>query len=250
MKKKTTFTKNQYDLAYPEGIEHHYWQKGRFKIIYNEMVRANIHKLNFLEIGCGKGTVIKALRKLGINIRGVELSSDMEPDDSVENFIYYNTDALDLDSDFRHSINCILLLDVIEHIEYPVKFIQKIIDGFPHAQYLLITVPARQEIWSNYDSFYGHFKRYELNDFEVLRKNIKFTDVKSRYFFNSLYLAMRILMKTEKEREHKVNSPKGVMKWVHNLIYFYLIMEYYVMPLKLYGSSIFSLMKREINPNK
>ena len=245
MKEKTTFSKDQYDLAYPKGIENHYWQKARSKIIYNEIVKANIDKQTFLEIGCGKGIIVKFLRKFGINVKGVELSLDMEINDSIKNFVYSGTNAFDLSPDFRRSIDCILLLDVIEHIEEPIQFIREIIDKFPHAKYLLITVPARQEIWSNYDSFYGHFKRYELNDFKNLRKALNCTDIKTGHFFNSLYLVARILMKTKKERECKITAPKGIMKWVHKLVYFYLMIEYKIFPSKLYGSSIISVMKRK-----
>ena len=37
---------------------------------------------------------------------------------------------------------------------------------FENAKHLVITVPARQELWTNYDVFNGHFKRYNLTDLE------------------------------------------------------------------------------------
>jgi SAM-dependent methyltransferase len=241
--KETAFNASQYDLAYPVGIENHYWQKARARIIFNEIKKAKISELNFLEIGCGKGTVIRLLKEYGINIKGVELAN-IEPDSAVKEYITKRTNAFHLDSHFKESINCILLLDVIEHIENPLEFIQQIMNEYTNVEHILITVPARQELWSNYDSFYGHFKRYDLNDFKSFM-GLGLTNIRRVYFYNTLYLAARLSLKFNKDRDIRVISPKGIMKWIHSFIALCFFIEYKIVPSKFYGSSIFSLLKKQ-----
>lgn len=243
-KKKTEFNFTQFELAYPEGIESHYWQKARAKILFDTLSEEKINHLSFLEIGCGKGTVIRLLRKKGIEIKGVELA-DINPDEEVKEFIESGKNALDLDAELRNSIDGILLLDVIEHIKHPIKFVKEIMDNFPNANYLLITVPARQELWSNYDEFYGHFKRYEIKDFQAFQK-IDFYPKKTKYFFHSLYLAARSLMQFQEKRNIQIFAPKGFSKFIHRFLAFGFVVESKLIPSKVYGSSLLSLLKKDI----
>ena len=71
------------------------------------------------------------------------------------------TDARQLEVAQRNEVRTILLLDVIEHLEDPVAFLAELRSHFPALRHLLLTVPARQELFSNYDEFNGHFRRYD-----------------------------------------------------------------------------------------
>ena len=81
-----------------------------------------------------------------------------------------------------------MLLDVIEHIEDDREFLRTIRSAFSNCQCVIVTVPARPEAWSEWDEYYGHFRRYSP---ETLRKTLSAIGgcVYVRYFFRSLYLA-------------------------------------------------------------
>lgn len=240
--KATAFIEAQYDLAYPDGIEHHYWYIARSRIIYKEIQKAGIAEAKFLEIGCGKGTVIKALRQHQLDITGVELA-DISPEAALQPYISWNTDALDMAADFCASVEVIMLLDVIEHLENPLAFLESIKAHFPNARHFIITVPARPELWSNYDEFYGHFKRYTPEDLLTLSSKLQFQPVLSRYFFHSLYLPGRLVMRFKKERNLRFTAPKGLSKWIHKLLAFCFYWDYKILPGKLYGTSVIGLFK-------
>ncbi len=242
MTKETAFDQEQYKLAYPDGIEHHYWYIARTRIIYTEIKKAGLEQAKFLEIGCGKGTVIKLLKDK-LDIKGVELAN-IEPDEDVKAWITHHTDAIDLDEDFRNSIEVIMLLDVIEHIEDPVAFLQNIQKHFPNATHFIITVPARPELWSNYDEYYGHFKRYDLNDFTKLSQQLQLKSILTNYFFHTLYPPGRLVMQFKKERNLKFTAPTGLGKIIHCVLSIYLYCEYKILPKKIYGTSVLSILEK------
>ncbi len=117
-------------------------------------------------------------------------------------------DCLHLDAEFRRSVDALLLLDVLEHIEDDVGFLRAIGDGFPNSRALIVTVPARAELWSNYDTHYGHFRRYDRPTLATTLEAGGFTLRHQRYFFQELYLPM-LLARTDAEPAHH-NHPAAI----------------------------------------
>ena len=74
----TTFSSHLYDMCYPPGIEHHWWTLARNRLLANILARESGNASAFLEVGCGKGLVVKSLNASGFNIHGVELA-DVKP---------------------------------------------------------------------------------------------------------------------------------------------------------------------------
>ena len=69
----TEFNKEQFDSIYPQGIENHYWNNARNKLLKNILKKSGAVK-NILEVGCGKGIVTEYLLHNGFGINGVELA--------------------------------------------------------------------------------------------------------------------------------------------------------------------------------
>ena len=59
--------------------------------------------------------------------------------------------------------------------------------AFPNAREILVTVPARQEIWSDYDNYYAHVQRYSRGSLEAAPDAQAIRTSDSGYFFHSLY---------------------------------------------------------------
>ena len=51
---------------------------------------------------------------------------------------------------------------------------------------VLITVPARQEVWSNYDEYYGHYRRYDLAKLRATITSIGFIPSELGYLYGLL----------------------------------------------------------------
>jgi len=112
------FSKNLYNNICPDGIEFHYWNRARFKIIHHLLKKMNLLFINGLSIGCGRGLDVMVLRNYGINIIGVE-PSNAQPFKSIEKYITTNSSPFSLHAKSVHKINTIFLLDVLEHIDEP-----------------------------------------------------------------------------------------------------------------------------------
>ena len=110
----TIYTDDQYDTCYPPGIDNHWWTIARGAQVLRIVRGENRFGDVFLEVGCGRGIEVKALRNAGIDVYGVELA-DVRPLEGVEPFISSGIDAIQLPLVERERVTGLLLLDVIEH---------------------------------------------------------------------------------------------------------------------------------------
>jgi len=137
----TIYTADQYDTCYPPGIEKHWWTIARSAQV-SRIVRAENKTGDvFLEVGCGKGLEVKALRTAGIDVYGVELA-DVQPLEGMESFVSSGMDAVQLPIAQREQVTGLLLLDVIEHLPDPITFLKKLESRFPKLSVVVIAVPG------------------------------------------------------------------------------------------------------------
>jgi len=69
---------------------------------------------------------------------------------------------------FINKYDGIILLDVLEHITNPVDFLSVSNLSGKDNSFIIINVPAYQWLYSNYDLYVGHIKRYNKKDMEKL----------------------------------------------------------------------------------
>lgn len=216
---KTEFDLSQFYSIYPDGIQNHYWNKARNLILYNTIKKFNLQGNKILEIGCGRGVVTSFLRKKQINCYGVELGIVKPIDNTITDYVFYSQDAFTLDYELRNSFTCILLLDVLEHIEFPEQFLANIYTNFPKLTHLVITLPARQELFSNYDVFNGHFRRYSKRTALKTCQSVDGKVLKCDYFFRILYLPALILRLFGVKRSTIIKAPLDKLSiLLHGLI--------------------------------
>jgi len=232
----TEFSNDQYELAYPDGIENHWWNLARNKILTNTIKNFAGSDAVVLDVGCGRGFVVKYLRDKGIDCTGVELAKAW-PLLPVRNHVRMGLDAWDLPLTERMRYDTILLLDVIEHIPDPAAFLKRLSDGFPSLSHLIITVPACQELWSNYDECYGHCRRYSLDMLKSTSSALGAECIRRSYFFHLAYPLCWAAAHLAKKRETTLHAPKGIGKWLHKLISGVMISDYYILPGCLPGMS-------------
>lgn len=238
----TAFNSEEYNLAYPYGVENNYWTITRLDVLYKTLSAYSDVK-NVIEVGCGKGIVANNLRSRGLSIEGCELA-DVPSIDAVKEFVHTNTDANKMPEEFRKKFDAMLLLDVIEHIENEKEFLTNLLINYPNVKRIFITVPARAEIWSNYDEFYGHFRRYSI---EMLKNVIHSCNLQTNtisYFFHSLYLPALLQKKLNIEREIKIASPKGIAITIHKVLALFFKLDANVLPGFVYGTSIIAVAER------
>ncbi|GHT39153.1 hypothetical protein AGMMS49965_04410 [Bacteroidia bacterium] len=233
----TEFSEEQYDTILPVGVENHYWVKARNRIIARTIAKCKgTGTGKILEIGCGAGLVMDYLRKQNLDCIGVDLA-DVVTLPSVADRIYVNKDVKDLPADICNAIDTILLLDVIEHLPDPDQFMQQLKGQFPHLKAIIITVPACPELFSNYDEFAGHFRRYDAAMMKIHANNLGVRHYSCSYFFHTLYLPARLTLRFAGKRKF-MTAPKGLMKFIHQILAFGFYLDYLVFPGKWKGTSL------------
>ena len=190
-----------------------------------------------LDVGCGRGIAVKSLRSRGFDCSGVELAGAC-PLAGVGDFIRTGISAADLPAAERARIGVLLFLDVIEHFADPAGFLRTVLEGFPRVTCVVITVPARPELWSNYDDFYGHHKRYTLRMVEDLAGELGWQTAWRSYFFRMPYLAAKFILLRGQPRPLGMQGPRRRWKWLHGVIAWLSVFEYLLLPRGLPGTSI------------
>jgi len=234
---KTEFSDDQFECVYPDGMEYHWWNLARCGILAKEVSACAGSVSSVLEVGCGRGLVVKRLREAGIDCSGVELA-DVRPIQAAAQHIRVGTDAVDLPESERQRYDTILLLDVIEHIPEPVPFLQNLAAAFPNLARVIVTVPARQELWSNYDEFYGHYRRYTPEMLKTLSHELSWKLNRKSYFFHLVYPPAWLTMKLKKDRRIQFDPPRGASRLIHRVVSYAMICDYYLFPRQLVGTSV------------
>lgn len=109
--------------------------------------------------------------------------------------------------------NCVLMLDVIEHVEDDVGFVAATVDNLVAEDgFVLISVPAHQSLYSTHDRTLRHYRRYSPGGCRQLLENAGLAVVSSGGLFLSLLPARigQVLI----ERVRPVRSPSsGIGEW-------------------------------------
>jgi len=231
----THYSAQQFQENYPPGIEHHFWHHARNGIIAATLFQTGMGAGRLLEIGCGTGIVIDHLRREGINCVGCDLA-DPPIINSVREFVSPGTDFRDLPAATRSNIEGVLLCDVLEHVPDAASFLTAIRGALPALRRVLVTVPARRELWSVWDDRYGHYRRYDRPSLcaELGCAGLQLTLV--RYFFHALYGAMYL---TRQKRSEKIEAPQSCLP--HRLIGACFRAEYKLLPSWLPGTSLIAV---------
>tara|TARA_R110002049_G_scaffold134756_4_gene294293 strand:- start:4125 stop:4865 length:741 start_codon:yes stop_codon:yes gene_type:complete len=238
----TTFSDQQFELCYPEGIQFHWWNIARNRLLANILKRESGENSVFLEVGCGRGPVVKGLREYGLNVHGVELA-EVQPIAGMQSFVDVGVDACDLSPERRSKVTGLLLLDVIEHLPEPELFLKKLVASFPNLSVVIVTVPTRQEIWSNFDDFYGHYRRYTLDMLYDLARQLNWTTKRAAYFFRLPYLPLRMMSALGIERDTQMNAPGRAMRPMHRLVSSLCHLEEAIMPQQVRGTSAYAVFR-------
>jgi SAM-dependent methyltransferase len=242
---RTEFNAEQFANPYPDGIQYHYWTLAR-----NELVLRMLRKemtdpaAKVLDVGCGRGITVEHLRRHAINAIGADTGTPKPIVPEVAPYLYLGQGVLTLPIALRKQVQTVLLLDVLEHLPAPAEFVAGLLDAFQACGDIVITVPARQELWSNYDEYYRHYRRYDLTTTRELYPTelLEMTDV--RYAFRLLYLPALALSVTKAGRSVSIAAPSPISRPVHRILAKYFQMESALLPDWIVGTSLLMTLRR------
>lgn len=243
---RTEFDRDQYDEAYPPGIERSWWSRARNTMIGRAFRRHVPRTARVLEVGCGTGIVTAYLRSLGWEVTGVELGRPARGLHAVEHLLL-GTDVFDIPAEKRSACTVLALFDVLEHLEDPAAFLRRLLEHYPNADMVVVTVPARQELWTSFDEHYGHHRRYDRSMMRDLFAAAGLQPVSVRYFFHALYpaIALNNLLRG-RERNIRFAAPApGLSSAINAGMAACFATEASLIPGAVPGSSIIAIARRE-----
>jgi SAM-dependent methyltransferase len=139
----------------------------------------------FLEIGCGKGETSAYLAKKGWSGTAID-DSDAAIAQARENLKPFPGVAVKQQplSRATGTYACILLWDVLEHIEDDRQALRAIGKLLSPGGHLVVAVPSNPHEWRWDDDFYGHFRRYTVAD---LNEKLSQAGMESLMFWDFTY---------------------------------------------------------------
>jgi len=156
-------------------------------------------KGNVLEVGAGIGSFTNNYKNLPNKITLSEIDQEnlllikKKFKDTNINF------TGDLTKNIKSNYDTIMYLNVLEHIEDDTKEINEAFQKLNPGGFLIILVPAHNNLYSEFDKAIGHFRRYEIKYFRNLKVNnsklIRLNFLDSAGYF--LYYVNKIFFKKE-----------------------------------------------------
>ncbi len=200
-------------------IKRHPWELARLKILKYFIRKTVKDPHQIADIGSGDAfiatgiaTKYKEATVTAVDINYEETLLTLIQKEKPSN-LFFSKEVITLDTE--KSIDAIVLMDVLEHIEDPEKLLQQLLSFRAVNQHtrFIITVPAYQQLFSEHDKNLGHFKRYNLSELNNLLAPLSLKIIHSGYCFNMLLPLRWIQVKKEKKTEPDKTVSEGIHNW-------------------------------------
>jgi 2-polyprenyl-3-methyl-5-hydroxy-6-metoxy-1,4-benzoquinol methylase len=183
----------------------HWWFSARLNIVMDLIKhKANLPgKAKVLDIGCGTGAILSKLSEQ-FEAYGTDtspLAIELCQRRGLKNAYCCTLATFPLP---KLKFDLVTMLDVIEHIDDEAGILHGAFQALRPGGYLLVTVPAYQFLWSNYDELNHHKRRYTRTRLMHVLEENGFT-VHTISYFNTL-LFPTALFERVAEKIMKVGS--------------------------------------------
>jgi len=144
----------------------HWWFRSRNRILLWVLKKYIGSFENFLEVGCGTGFVLSAVRSSypTAELHGSEYFEEglTHARRRVPSANFSKLDARKMNDDER--FDCIGAFDVIEHIKEDELVLSNLSRALKNGGTLLVTVPQHRWLWSDVDKYACHVRRYTRSE--------------------------------------------------------------------------------------
>ena len=189
-----------YAQRYRDLASRHWWWRAR-----NDSVRDVATRLlgtrrdaAILDIGCGDGVLFSFLSRFG-EVEGIEPDASVVSEDTPWR---QRIQIRPFDASFTpgRRYDLILMLDVLEHLDDPLRALRQVRDLLKDDGRLLLTVPAFQMLWTHHDDLNRHFRRYTKRELAQIARGAELQVQEDWYAFQWLFVAKLV----ERVREQMV----------------------------------------------
>lgn len=229
----TSYNATFFDLLF-NLEEKNFWFRSR-NIVIRHLVKKFLTaetKMNFLEIGCGTGYVLKGLTKFknlilhgsDIFIEGLKFARKRLPEAE-----FIQVDATKLP--FRNEYDCIGAFDVLEHIEDDAAAIESVHKSLKKNGLFFISVPQYMFMWSQVDNLSFHKRRYSKKEITGKLKEAGFKIEYATSFVFTLFPLLYLIRYSKKKGPETYSESEFLKKELkvnpvlNHILYFFMLID-------------------------
>ena len=157
------------------------WLKEKSKLIITLLEGEKI-----LDVGCGNGNLIKLLSLTNKELVGSDFSETYLKKAKIKNpkITFFKGDLTDQSfwKKYENSFDTVICSEVIEHLKNDQNALEIIFSILKSNGTLIVTVPALNFLYSNFDKQIGHYRRYSKSTLSQIVKKSGFKIEKIRYW--------------------------------------------------------------------
>lgn len=193
----------------------HFWHIGRKEIIISMLkifISDCTNNVKMLEVGCGNGSVLRYLKKEGIDIEGVDVSlPGLKFCRKQANIPLYQLDVSITALPFiSECYDIVGMFDLIEHINNDQQILEEVYRCCKKNGFLIVTVPANKYLWSYFDIIAGHKRRYSKKEIErkLYKAGFKVEKISFYVFFlfPIIFLMRKLHSLNNRKRNIQINN--------------------------------------------
>ena len=142
-------------------MNRHPWWRARAKLALAILSEAGIHPpARILDAGCGSGVMLECLEQRGYTVCGLDIArKSLERIDRPHRMLV-EADLTNCEPPDTECFDAILLLDVLEHLDDEKVVLRNVSRLLKPGGLAVISVPARPDLFSQFDEIQGHRRRY------------------------------------------------------------------------------------------
>ena len=234
-------------LERTENENRHPWELSRTRCILDIIKKYNIETI--ADIGAGDRFFTSNLSPYIGTLYAIDVGYD-EKNDMIGDICFLN----DISKLPLLRGKCgLTLMDVLEHVEDDVAFLEKALSKCVGGR-VFITVPAFQFLFSKYDAFLKHFRRYDRKQLLNLINSQNLHIEKCHYFYASLFLVKLLCLPFGKKKENthslgtwRFGEKHILTKIIYTILNFDFLMCSLLAKLHIYlpGSSLLAVCRKQ-----
>ncbi len=231
----------------------HFWFCHRNRVILDTIKKKckGRRGTHIVELGAGSGIVSCFLKNYGYRVSASDMYSSGVKylENEVDNAFVYDLISDDVPCQHRGKYGIVVLSDVIEHLKEPVAVLRKASEFLAEDGFIVVTVPALKQLWTAYDEWGGHKKRYNKENLilELTNSNYHVEEVKYFMFVPAILLFFqRKLRRSTKSTEDSFRDELNISAFVNKVMKIVMSMEYLIGKVINYpfGSSLIAVGKK------